>query len=332
VIFSSRYQRTEGGYTLVEIMIALALGALLLAGSLEIYSTARASWADQRLGAVVVENGRVMSQVLRSSFSGAGYWGCLPDSNDKLYIDVTPGADVLYPYLYANANSQAGDLGISRSVSSDIITIYSVISASQATTCAVDPDDAAACPTEIVLNDGDAADRQITFNADGHGFSAGDTVVLSNCAQATAVQVVAVNSSTVLTYEPTSCGSGTAGCTYDPQTSVMKLDVRRFYVADNGRGGESFYLQLNSGAEVELVEGVEDLVVLYGIDLQTESGGSFTAGSDGSVEQYVTRSGVGNNWDKVLAVKFEYTITSLGNNPVTRYFSTVATIRNFRRN
>lgn len=327
-----RHRNLATGYTLVEIMIALTLGALLLAGSLEIYSTARASWADQRLGAVVVENGRVMSQVLRSSFSGAGYWGCLPDSNDKLYIDVTPGADALHPYLYANANSQASDLGISRSVSSDIITIYSVISASQATTCAVDPNDAAACPAEIVLNGGDAADRQIVFNADGHGFSLGDTIVLSNCSQATAVQVAAVNSSTVLTYEPTSCGSGTAGCTYDPQTSVMKLDVRRFYVADNGRGAESFYLQLDSGAEVELVEGLENFTMRYGIDAQTESGGSFASGSDGSVEQYVARSSVGSNWDKVLAVKFEYTITSLGNNPVTRDFSTVATIRNFRRN
>ena len=332
MILRLRSRRPEKGYTLVEIMIALALGALLLAGSLEIYSTARASWADQRLGAVVVENGRVMSQVLRSSFSGAGYWGCIPDSNDKLYIDVTPGADTLYPYLHADPNSQASDLGISRSVSSDIITIYSASSASQATTCAVDPDDAGACPTAIVLNGADAADRQIKFNVDGHDFISGDTIVLSNCSQATAVQVAAVNSSTVLTYEPTSCGSGTAGCTYDPQTSVMKLDVRRFYLADNGRGGESFYLQLNSGDEVELVEGIENFLMRYGLDSQTESGGGFSAGSDGSVEQYVTRSGVGGNWDKVLAVKFEYTITSLGNNPVMRDFSTVATIRNFRRN
>jgi type IV pilus assembly protein PilW len=332
VILSPRARRAAKGYTLVEIMIALALGALLLAGSLEIYSTARASWADQRLGAVVVENGRVMSQVLRSSFSGAGYWGCLPDSNDKLYLDITPTADTMHPYLYANESTDASGLGISRSVSSDIITIYSVISASQATTCAVDPSNAAACPAEIVLNGGDAADRQISFNADGHSFSAGDTVVLSNCSQATAVQVAAVNSATVLTYEPTSCGTGTPGCTYAPQTSVMKLDVRRFYVADNGRGGNSFYLQLNPGAEVELVEGIENFNMRYGIDAQIESGGSFASGSDGSVEQYVSRSNVGGNWDKVLAVKFEYTITSLGNNPVTRDFSTVATIRNFRRN
>ncbi len=332
MILSPRARRAAKGYTLVEIMIALALGALLLAGSLEIYSTARASWADQRLGAVVVENGRVMSQVLRSSFSGAGYWGCLPDSNDKLYIDITPGADELHPYLHAQANSQASDLGISRTVSSDIITLYSVLSDSQATTCAVDPNNAGACPAQIVLNGGDATERQINFNAAGHGFNAGDTLVLSNCSQATAIQVAAVDSSTLLTYEPTSCGAGSAGCTYDPQTSVMKLDVRRFYVASNGRGGESFYLQLNSGVEVELVEGIENFITRYGIDAQTESGGSFAAGSDGSVEQYVSRSNVGGNWDKVLAVKFEYTITSLGNNPVTRDFSTVATIRNFRRN
>lgn len=332
MIRSRRSRWTAKGYTLVEIMIALALGALLLAGSLEIYSTARASWADQRLGAVVVENGRVMSQILRSSFSGAGYWGCLPDSNNKLYLDITPTADTLHPYLYANDGTGASGLGISRSVSSDIITIYSVISASQATTCAVDSDNAATCPAEIVLNGGDAADRQITFNADGHGFSAGDTIVLSNCSQATAIEVAAVNSATVLTYDPTSCGSGTAGCTYYPQTSVMKLDVRRFYVADNGRGGDSFYLQLSSGAEVELVEGIENFSIRYGIDGQTESGGSFASGSDGSVEQYVARSNVGGNWDKVLAVKFEYTISSLGNNSVTRNFRTVATIRNFRRN
>lgn len=313
-------RQRQQGYTLVEIMIALALGAILLAASLEIYTTSRASWADQRLGSVVVENGRVMSQVLRSSFSNAGYYGCLPDSNDKLFLNKTSGVSGLFPYIYSAGASSASSLGITRSVESDIVTTYSVVNSTAVTTT-----------QEHVLNGGDADQRILEFNSNIN-FNVDDIVVLSNCNQATAIQVSAVNSeNNSITYSAANCGGGDPGCTYDASATVMKLATRRFYVAENDRGGSSFFMKFENGAETELVEGVKDVTFLYGVDAQTYSSGSFSAGSDGSIEQYVTRSSV-TDWGDVIAVRFDYTISSLGNNSVERNFSTVAMIRNFRMN
>jgi Tfp pilus assembly protein PilW len=301
-------------------MIALALGAILLAASLEIYTTSRASWADQRLGAVVVENGRVMSQVLRSSFSNAGYYGCLPDSNDKLFLNKTSGVSGLFPYVHAASASSASSLGVTRSVESDIVTTYSVVNSTAVTTT-----------QEHVLNRGDSDQRVLVFNS-SMNFNVDDIVVLSNCNQATAIKVSAVDgANNSITYAATNCEADAPGCTYSASTTVMKLATRRFYVAENGRGGSSFYMKFDNGAETELIEGVDSVTVLYGVDAQTYASGAFSAGSDGSIERYVTRSQV-NDWGNVIAVRFDYTISSLGNNAVERDFSTVAMIRNFRMN
>jgi type IV pilus assembly protein PilW len=300
----------QAGYTLVEIMIALALGAILLASSLEIYSTSRASWADQRLGAVVVENGRIMSQVFRSSFSNAGYYGCLPDSNSKLFIDKMDTDPDSSPYPYVHASS---------GVTTDLVTTYSVDNSTAVTTVAAHSLNGAE----------DDAQRVLSFS-ESTQFKEGDTVILSNCLQATAVKVKAAAESSI-TYLPTSCIEGDAGCTFGASTTVMKLVSRQFYAADNGRGGTSFYLRLENDLEVELVEGVQSVEFLYGLDAQTYGDGAFTSGSDGSIEQYVGREDVAD-WGNVIAVRVDYTISSLGNNAVERNFSTVAMIRNFRMN
>jgi hypothetical protein len=163
-------------------------------------------------------------------------------------------------------------------------------------------------------------------------FKVNDIVVLSNCNQATAIKVSAVDSANnSITYAATNCGAGDQGCTYGASTTVMKLVTRRFYVADNDREGRSFYMKLENGAETELVEGVKNVNFLYGLDAQSYANGAFTSGADGSIEQYVERSSV-SDWGNVIAVRFDFTISSLGNNAVERDFSTVAMIRNFRMN
>jgi len=316
----------NGGYTLVEIMIALTLGAILLAGSLEIYSSSRASWADQRLGAVIVENGRVTSQVIRSSFTRAGYYGCVPN-RDKLYLDKTVGS-ALYPYFYVEPADAGDGLGLVRDATSDIATVYDA-----------DNDSMVYLTSSHTLNGGSAASRRITLDT-APNFSAGDIVVISDCVTATALKVESVDE-TVVTYSPTNCGSGSAGCSYDENASIMKLNIRRFYVAENGRGEESLYIALfagSGGLETELVEGVSNVTIYVGLDADTIEAGGSSPGSDGSIDRYVrpssgeTWSEAVEDWSDTLAIRIDYTISSQGQETLASNFSTVAMVRNFRMN
>ena len=319
-----------GGYTLVEIMIALTLGAILLAGSLEIYSSSRASWADQRLGAVIVENGRVTSQVIRSSFTRAGYYGCVP-SRDNLYLDKTEDL-IVHPYFHIAPKASGSSLGLKKTPTSDIATVYDA-----------DNDSMVYLAGPHTLSGGDAASRRITLDT-APNFSDGDIVVISDCVKATALEVEFVSDSE-LTYESINCGSDPTECSYDENASIMKLNVRRFYVASNGRGDESLFIALGVGSgarETELVEGVSNVTMYVGLDADTIEAGGSSSGSDGSIDQYVRADpdsddtekweSIVGDWNDTLAIRIDYTISSQGQETLSSNFSTVAMVRNFRMN
>jgi type IV pilus assembly protein PilW len=315
----------DKGYTLVEIMIALTLGAILLAGSLEIYSSSRASWADQRLGAIIVENGRATSQVIRSSFSRAGYYGCVP-GRDNLHLDKTSGL-TLHPYFHISPPEADESLGLEKNAISDIATVYDA-----------DNDSMVYLTGSHTLNGSGAASRRIALDA-APDFDAGDIVVISDCVTATALEVESVDGS-VLTYSAANCGSGISGCSYDDNASIMKLNVRRFYVAENERG-KSLYIVLGVGAnalESELVEGVSNVAIFVGLDADTIEAGGLSSGSDGSIDRYVrpvsgeTWEAIVGDWNDTLAIRVDYTIASQGQETLVSDFSTVAMIRNFRMN
>lgn len=315
-----------GGYTLVEIMIALTLGAILLAGSLEIYSSSRASWADQRLGAVIVENGRVTSQVIRSSFTRAGYYGCVPNRDD-LYLDKTDDLTV-HPYFHIAPKASGPSLGLEKTPTSDVVTVYDA-----------DNDSMVYLTGPHTLSAGNPASRTITLDA-APNFSDGDIVVISDCVKATALKVESVSNSK-LTYIATNCDSDPTGCSYDENASIMKLNVRRFYVASNGRGEESLYIALGTGSgalETELVEGVSNVTMYVGLDGNTIEAGGSSSGSDGSIDRYVRPSSGGTwsaavgDWSDTLAIRIDYTISSQGQETLASNFSTVAMVRNFRLN
>jgi Tfp pilus assembly protein PilW len=307
-------------------MIALTLGAILLAGSLEIYSSSRASWADQRLGAVIVENGRVTSQVIRSSFTRAGYYGCVPNRDD-LYLDKTDDLTV-HPYFHIAPKASGPSLGLEKTPTSDVVTVYDA-----------DNDSMVYLTGPHTLSAGNPASRTITLDA-APNFSDGDIVVISDCVKATALKVESVSNSK-LTYIATNCDSDPTGCSYDENASIMKLNVRRFYVASNGRGEESLYIALVAGSgelETELVEGVSNVTMYVGLDGNTIEAGGSSSGSDGSIDRYVRPSSGGTwsaavgDWSDTLAIRIDYTISSQGQETLASNFSTVAMVRNFRLN
>jgi len=71
--------RTASGFSLVELMIALLLGALLMLGLLKIFDASRASYKLSEGLARVQENGRFAMDYLQRDLRMAGHMGCLND-------------------------------------------------------------------------------------------------------------------------------------------------------------------------------------------------------------------------------------------------------------
>jgi type IV pilus assembly protein PilW len=130
--------------------------------------------------------------------------------------------------------------------------------------------------------------------------------LIANCTQARAFQVASIGSTGTITI----AGTGLTGSANFQQTTteVFPLQTVVYYVRPSSNGKtQSLYRRVfdgddgatGTGDEQELIEDVENLQVLYGID-------NVTTNADGSpdltVDSYVTANGV-TDWSKVVAVR-----------------------------
>lgn len=82
VIRVARLSR-EAGLSLIEVMVALAIGVFLLLGILEIFGATRAAFATAEGMSRVQENGRFAVDHLRRDLRMAGHLGC---QNERVYL------------------------------------------------------------------------------------------------------------------------------------------------------------------------------------------------------------------------------------------------------
>lgn len=96
-IATHRSQYNQTGMTLIEIMIALLIGAFLLGGVLQIFIGSKQTYRMQGNLSRLQENGRFAMEFLSQDIRMAGYWGCLSPSSTNTDIAGT------------NNNAVAGD-------------------------------------------------------------------------------------------------------------------------------------------------------------------------------------------------------------------------------
>jgi type IV pilus assembly protein PilW len=91
----------QTGLSLIEIMIALLIGAFLLGGVLEVFIGSKQTYRMQGNLSRLQENGRFAIDFLAKDISMAGYWGCLRPSTSNVDIAGTNDVD---NYTDSNGN------------------------------------------------------------------------------------------------------------------------------------------------------------------------------------------------------------------------------------
>jgi len=132
----------------------------------------------------------------------------------------------------------------------------------------------------------------INIAANTAGIAQNDLVIVTNCESAELIRVSNTpgQGATTLQYDITHNTSATLANTYSDDSQVLQMNGYAFYVADTGRnnsrGDDIFGLyrfDVFSGAEEELVEGVEMLRIQYG--QQLDSGNMrFVDRTDGNLD------------------------------------------------
>jgi type IV pilus assembly protein PilW len=290
------------GYTLIEIMIALAVSSILMAGLARVFTDVSRTYQLEVGIARVQEDGRFSMSFLEKELRLIGYQGCIdPDTTTANVIADNP------PVLNVTQSSLQGyevtSLGWSPAIAADIADLDGVaIEGSDVITIQ------RASDLKIDLSGNMASDNaNVQLASNPANFQANDLLIITDCETVDVFRATNVSSgSSTVTIAHTNSANSTNRLSkaYPTTASIMEYHSNTFYVADTGRDNRygnpvlALYQRDANGLKSELVEGVANLQLLYGEEL-----------ADGTV-RYVPASTASLNMSNVKSIRFGVLVQS----------------------
>lgn len=305
---STEYQR---GLTIVELMVGLALGLFLLGGVLHIYLSSNQTYRSTEALARMQENGRFAMDFLLPDIREAGYKGaCSRDQPIKNHLNTT-SAD---KYFDVGAGIEGWEAGTGGNNLPDYLAGTDTILLKHA------------AAWSGVTASGNTGSNTETINLSGgaSGIPAGTIMVISSEIGCEIFQKT--NNANANTITKASGGAVTPGNVtpgdnfidgYSDTMEISFLQSAIYYISQ--RAGALPMLRrvtFNAGtavtaaAETELVEGVIDMQICYGVDTN----------EDISVDSFEKANAV-TNWDDVRAARITVVTVSPQENVATEAVS-----------
>jgi len=291
------------GFSIVEMMVSVLIGSILTLGLIQIFFSNKSNFNAVAGESRIQENIRMSKLTITREIRMAGFQGC---SNSN---KITPSILVLNPnnnitlavdsFIVGNESTGMGTWSPALPVTintlvkqgTDVITIRK-----------------ASTDTATLANNMTNISNDIVLSANTLDPKPNDTLLITDC-EATDIFVASNNTtSTLVKHTTTENISSSLSKAYQTDARIMLFESTSYYVKDTGRVNQSgntifalFSMDLNS-VETELIEGVEELLIDYGIDTT----------NDGSANSYVKASVVeGNNdWGRVISVKLNILLNS----------------------
>jgi type IV pilus assembly protein PilW len=327
------------GFSLVELMLALALGLVVVTGIVQLFVGNSQTYNVLNGQARMQENGRFALDIISRAARTAGYFGCA-NSPESLVWALTGGnidnSNLVPEFDVARAVQGFDDIGGPGDVASLPTTTDNVyIPANGINTSAIIPDTDVLVLRSLetpgwrlmdkMFPSGAGSSPQISDTTD---IVAGDIVMVANCEQGAVFQVTGTPASGAgrVRLEHAALGGNifanaitgvsAIGRTYQEDTLVGRVESQFFFIAEgagrsNIRDGDgnllrprALWQKVGSNAPRELVQGVEDLQVLYGID---------TTLTDelANANEYVTADQLDLNDANVVSLRVSVTVNSV---------------------
>jgi type IV pilus assembly protein PilW len=291
------------GFSIIELMIAMLLSLVLLAGVGQIYVSSKQSYRVTEEIGRMQENSRFAMDVLTKEIRMAGFSPCPPTDEVAITLnaglpadtyDFGNGAIIGYEAggTFASSFPATGNGAGARVADSDGF----MVKRGGDTTYSIESHVETSAQFKVVdangLEDGDVlmvcdANNTAIFQTSNVTFASGTVVHPSGNAG-----MSPGNCSKGLGF-PTDCGSANGnGYTYEDDAVIVKFISTIYYVGVSSDGtGRSLYRQrllensgatLGAGAAVELIDGIETLQLLYALDTD----------GDTQAERYVSADNV----------------------------------------
>ncbi|MCK5523987.1 MAG: PilW family protein [Thiomargarita sp.] len=274
----------QTGFSLVEMMVAMTISLVLVLGVATIMISSKRSYNVQQDMARMQENARFAIEFLNKDLRMTGNFGCsgeVPNGITRLSgtEGAGGGADTI-SVNFADSNQNAFSV-----VHTPLIASAAVVSAP--------------------LNEGNTT---FNFNVRGN-LNTGDTVIASDCGGSDAYTITDITDTTVALVRGGQCKSlstSTNGLckTYNNNGLSDGGEIRRLvtytYSILAATSGVGFSLFRNAD---ELVEGVENMQIRYGVNNGTNNGANMLV-------QYQTANNI-TNWNNILSVRIYLVVNTI---------------------
>jgi len=317
-IYGSRNASSQSGFSLVELLIAMALGLLLTLGVTQIYLSGNKTYRQTQGLAHAQESTRFVSAVITPDLRSAGSFGCLAEMGRPLdqvvdnrlngglpipltravqgweYTGTGPSDNITLAGVLATpggGNWESGTVGtnLPASLAGSAVTNSDVIVINALTPLDVPVD--AANPqngNSINMTGSTGVDANRVILATRGDCSEGELFQKINNANASSIALAGGN------IVPGNNGNN-FNLSYDAQTRVYEFTSMAYYIGRGTNGEPALFRRLLTPLQTpqELVSGVETLQVLYGVN----------TGGTNAADSYLPADQVAD-WDSVASVRF----------------------------
>lgn len=317
-LYGSRYVSGQSGLSLVELLIAMALGLLLTLGVTQIYLSSSVTYRQTQGQAHAQESARFVSAVLTPDLRTAGSFGCLAQMGRPLdqIVDNRLNGSLTVPLTQALQGWEYTGTGLNDSITLagilatpgagnwDSGTAGTNLPASLAGSVVTNSDVViinALTPLGVSVNAATPQNGNSINLTGGSGVGANHVVLATrgDCSEGELFQQIDNASASSVTMGDNTVTPGNDSnvfnLSYDSQTKIYEFTTMAYYIGQGTNGEPALFrrLMIPLQAPQELVSGVETLQILYGVD---------TAGTN-AADDYVPADLVAN-WDSVVSVRF----------------------------
>jgi type IV pilus assembly protein PilW len=292
----------QRGLSIIELMVSVAISVAVLSALSYVYVGSRGAYRTNEALARVQETGRFALEWIARDLRAAGFMGCLSRGVVPVFYSnpkpaTLPSNRTLFGYEDGAGFVTSGYKPTSLTyVRGDVVLIQAIDFT----------------PRALVVEDTDVVNANIRVD-NNPGFEPDEFLIVTDCERAAVFTLTNTFPANTLTHGGNSNGGlETSNHLINPPfRASSRAFVARFsaspkgyFIGRNRAGRPSLYRMTGAGAGAaaeEVVENVEDLDFLYGVDTN----------NDGSVDAYMKADGMTEaQWDQVLSVRVSLVVMS----------------------
>lgn len=309
--------KKQQGLSLIELMIAITLGLILITGVLQVFMSSKTVYTTQQALSRIQETGRLAVDFLARDIRMAGYMGCASRSSEmKVSNMLNNKTSYQYDFTTAIKGYTAANLPANHGLSPlpKANTDFFVLRGAYGSGVEVNKNNMSGqlFATLTGTEAGACSDGSNRVS----GICRGDILVVTDCTKARVFQATNVTSSGTdanvvhsgAGYTPGNADSSWGGNSgnddekFKPGSEILAASNITYFIATGTSGRPSLWQNTN-GVNLELLEGVEDMSVRYGVD----------SNEDYVPDNYLSAGQIINaaDWEKVVSLRVELLVASI---------------------